>query len=226
MNWSTGSDKEWKTVDYFKEEIMNYYVIPDIHARADLLEKALDHLYNLEPDGGKIIFLGDYIDRGPENLKCLELVANPANNWDHVCLKGNHEDMFVGAYYKLNYYYDQEATNQIVFGGQLRQWVDWMQHLDMYHIVDDNIFVHAAWDSSKSPEDQTEEMMMWSRYRKGEAFYGTKFLTHGHTPCDTGPLLAPNRCDLDCGAFFSDRLVIGVYVRDKKGPQEFIEINT
>ena len=48
---------------------MNYYAIPDIHGQNDLLQKALAFIYGKNPNGCKIIFLGDYIDRGTENAQ-------------------------------------------------------------------------------------------------------------------------------------------------------------
>jgi len=41
--------------------ITQYYVIPDIHGMSGLLRDALSTIYAENPDGGKIIFLDDYI---------------------------------------------------------------------------------------------------------------------------------------------------------------------
>jgi len=75
---------------------MKYYVFPDIHGRNDLLQAALSFVYEQNPNGGKIVFLGDYIDRGSDNVGVLETVMNPPEGWEFVTLKGNHESMFVG----------------------------------------------------------------------------------------------------------------------------------
>ncbi len=79
-------------------EAKNYYVIPDIHGHNRLLQKALGHLYREHPDGGSIIFLGDYIDRGVDNAGVLRTVMNPPENWKFTCLMGNHEEMFIDSY--------------------------------------------------------------------------------------------------------------------------------
>jgi serine/threonine protein phosphatase 1 len=46
-----------------------YYCFPDIHGCNSVLKTALQTVYDCNPEGGKIIFLGDYIDRGPDNYQ-------------------------------------------------------------------------------------------------------------------------------------------------------------
>ena len=65
-----------------------YYCIPDLHGRKDLLDKALEALYEQNPNGGKIVFLGDYIDRGDDSLGVVRTVMNPPEGWEFVCLMG------------------------------------------------------------------------------------------------------------------------------------------
>ncbi|MDP7152568.1 MAG: metallophosphoesterase [Paracoccaceae bacterium] len=68
------------------------YVIPDIHGHADKLAHALDLI---EADGGpdaKIVFLGDYIDRGPDSKGVLQhLIDGHAAGRNWTFLKGNHD---------------------------------------------------------------------------------------------------------------------------------------
>ena len=77
---------------------MRYYVIADIHGEAELLRKALTSLYEWNPKGGKIIFLGDYIDRGPDAKGVCDIVMNPPEGWEFIALMGNHEEMFVNSF--------------------------------------------------------------------------------------------------------------------------------
>lgn len=71
------------------------YVIGDIHGQREMLEAALSRI---EADGGKdarIVFLGDYVDRGPDSRGVIDLLASglaAGRNW--VCLRGNHDRMF------------------------------------------------------------------------------------------------------------------------------------
>lgn len=71
------------------------YAIGDIHGQIGQLEQALALI---ERDGGpdaRIVFLGDYVDRGPDSRAVLERLRQgvaAGRNW--TCLKGNHDRMF------------------------------------------------------------------------------------------------------------------------------------
>lgn len=64
------------------------FVVGDIHGCYDLLMKALDAL-SFDPTRDRLFSCGDLIDRGPDNVKCLNLLFEP---W-FASVKGNHEDM-------------------------------------------------------------------------------------------------------------------------------------
>jgi len=207
-----------------------YYVIPDLHGRYDLLQKALKYIYKKQSTG-KIIFLGDYIDRGTQNVDVLLTVMNPPDGWEFVTLKGNHEQIFCMAFDdpKTYHYYDDNAVREISKDPRLklRQVFDWIKTLPILHIVGKNIFAHAFYDTDLGPEEQDEEDVMWSRYADAEAFVHPKgyHLTHGHTPRKNGPLTAPRRTNLDCGAAYYGRLVIAEYEEKIAGPVNFVEFN-
>ena len=71
------------------------YAIGDIHGQLEMLEEALARI---EADGGpeaRVVFLGDYVDRGPESRGVIELLSQglaAGRNW--TCLLGNHDRMF------------------------------------------------------------------------------------------------------------------------------------
>src|ERR671923_509758 len=75
---------------------MRSYVIGDIHGCLDELGHLIEGL-PLAP-GDRLVFLGDYIDRGPDSKGVvsflLELEKDPAA-YELVFLKGNHEDMLL-----------------------------------------------------------------------------------------------------------------------------------
>ncbi|MGZ9809571.1 metallophosphoesterase [Pseudoroseicyclus sp. H15] len=72
------------------------FAVGDIHGQLAELEKALARI---EAEGGpdaRIIFLGDYTDRGPDSKGVLErLSAGMAEGRNWLCLKGNHDRMFL-----------------------------------------------------------------------------------------------------------------------------------
>ncbi|QEN91115.1 metallophosphoesterase [Labrys sp. KNU-23] len=76
---------------------MNYDVIGDIHGHADALHRLLARLDYRERDGAyrhasrKAIFLGDFIDRGPEQVEVLSVVRAMAAAGTARAVMGNHE---------------------------------------------------------------------------------------------------------------------------------------
>lgn len=71
------------------------YAIGDIHGQSDMLDETLARV---EADGGKdarIVFLGDYTDRGPDSPGVLDrLIKGQAAGRDWITLMGNHDRMF------------------------------------------------------------------------------------------------------------------------------------
>jgi len=76
-------------------EGVRIYAIGDIHGRADLLDRMLDHIdADLTANPVRIgirVFLGDYIDRGPASREVLDRLVAHSRAGRSVFLKGNHE---------------------------------------------------------------------------------------------------------------------------------------
>ncbi|GGH28161.1 serine/threonine protein phosphatase 1 [Cribrihabitans marinus] len=70
------------------------YAIGDIHGQSGMMDEALARI---EADGGadaRVVFLGDYTDRGPDSRGVLDrLVAGLAEGRDWIALRGNHDRM-------------------------------------------------------------------------------------------------------------------------------------
>lgn len=214
-----------------------YYCFPDVHGQANLLKKALDFVYRENPDGGKIIFLGDYIDRGYDHKTVLETVMYPPEKWEFICLKGNHEDMFLQSYDKRSEFFDMNVLLEYYTGPGLmyydtvhknfpKEIVEWMRSLKLFHFEGNNVFAHAYYNAYTLPEMQDPDQVMWQRFDDWTTFaspLNNLYLTHGHTPRKNGPVKSPNRVNLDCGACFYQRFVIGEYFEGVTGPVAFHE---
>lgn len=218
-----------------------YYCFPDIHGCSKLLKDALSFVYNQNTNGGKIIFLGDYIDRGPDNFGVLQTVMNPPEGWEFITLLGNHELMFIDSYMNGTQFYDVKAAQDIAQFSQdefimydhIRQSIDrsiieWMSNLKVCHIEDKNVFAHAFYDDKRKPDEQVTRDAVWMRMDDWMTFQNTNqdlYLTHGHTPRKHGPVKSPNRVNLDCGAVFYGRFVIAEYYNNVQGPVAFHEFH-
>ena len=70
-----------------------FYAVGDLHGCFDLLETLLSRI---DPNHDQqIVFLGDYVDRGPDTARVLALLFELTQTrvGQVVCLKGNHEKM-------------------------------------------------------------------------------------------------------------------------------------
>ena len=76
-----------------------YYAIGDIHGRLDLLKNITTliikdiKLNNISSP--ILVFLGDYIDRGPESKKVIEFLLEIKQKFKCIFLMGNHEDLLL-----------------------------------------------------------------------------------------------------------------------------------
>lgn len=74
------------------------YVVGDIHGERGLLERLLAELPFIGPDDS-LVFLGDYLDRGPDSRGVIEVLRRLPEKTAGtlVCLRGNHEDALLRA---------------------------------------------------------------------------------------------------------------------------------
>ncbi|MFG1462077.1 metallophosphoesterase family protein [Xanthobacter sp. DSM 24535] len=215
------------------------YAIADLHGRFDLLQSALERIEN-DSQCGTVVFLGDYVDRGPQSRQIIErLMAGPSNGWRWVCLKGNHEVMMVDALQEKSTgeawianggvatleSYSSEGHplgNNTASGAHIK----WLECLPMIYADGDRIFVHAGVDPTRSIADQTEATLLWRRWGRDEDYeHPAGHVVHGHTPFPKGPILLGGRTNLDTGAVKTGRLVVGVFDNAVPGgPVRFLEI--
>jgi serine/threonine protein phosphatase 1 len=82
-------------------EGIRVYAISDIHGCADLLQQMFRVIdKDLTTIGDKRalhLFLGDYIDRGPDSCRTLDLLIDRAARHEAIFLKGNHEAILIDA---------------------------------------------------------------------------------------------------------------------------------
>lgn len=116
------------------------FVIGDIHGSFDLLEKLLTYW---NPEEEQLVFLGDYIDRGPDSLKVLKKVIELSDQYDIVTLCGNHEQIF------LNWLDKPEEVSQFYFNQKVGGIATVQSFLDVpdLNIASDNFSVKELTES-------------------------------------------------------------------------------
>ena len=97
------------------------YAIGDVHGRADALERMFDQLEQraeseARPGGPPLaIFLGDYVDRGPQSDRVLDLlISGRPHGYERKHLKGNHEQAIRYSQKSLNILRDVIGAAEVV----------------------------------------------------------------------------------------------------------------
>lgn len=205
------------------------FVFGDIHGCLEELE-ALVSRANDYAKGQKHtkIFLGDYVDRGPDSRGVIEYLMNlPGNN---VFLRGNHEQMFLDAIDALY------VENWLRNGGEQtlasypdsaidRSHVNWMNSLKLCHQDDLRYYVHAGVRPSVPLRQQDAQDQLWIRKEfvtHDKQF--EKYVVHGHTVESTMPVIKINRCNLDTGGVFGYNFTVGVFDDENESPIDIIQV--
>jgi predicted MPP superfamily phosphohydrolase len=141
--------------------------IGDIHGHADKLEALLLKLGYTISNGvyahpeRKVLFVGDYIDRGPKIRETLEIIKTMVDSENAIALMGNHE------YNALCFHFQEtegghlrkhEIKNIIQHYETLKQfqnrqdeyemYLEWFKTLPLYYESENFKAVHACWDNS------------------------------------------------------------------------------
>lgn len=225
------------------------YAIGDIHGCLEELNSLLDKIQEdnkaanlaasiFETSGGdnrqpaaSLIFLGDYVDRGPDSRGVIErLTALKKHAPDTIFLKGNHEALMLD--YLSN---PHETEHWLDWGGEetLKSYgvspvtgrtnedlaatlkgnfpenhASFLQSLDLMHLEGDYLFVHAGLRPGVALNEQQEEDLLWVRkkfHKMNASDRPEQVVVHGHQPVEK-PLDAGWRIDVDTGACWSGRL--------------------
>ncbi|ANQ51450.1 phosphoesterase [Flammeovirga sp. MY04] len=142
-----------------------YDLIGDIHGHADELEQLLTQLHYQKIDGiyqhpsRKIIFVGDFIDRGPKIRETLEIVKPMVDHGHAIAVMGNHEynaicfhlHKFSGGHLRphliKNIIQHYETLKQFQNRQkEYEEYIEWFLTLPLYYENDDLRVVHACWD--------------------------------------------------------------------------------
>lgn len=206
------------------------YAIGDIHGRRDLLDTLLDLIDADATARGacaKIVFTGDYVDRGPQSRGVIErLMAGPRRPGDvFVPLRGNHDDLFIQAVtigdglpdwaWEMfwgtigSYGWTRETLDRT--DDRLHTHAAFLAGLPLTHDDGINLFVHAGIRPGVPLDRQTTHDLTWIR----EGFLDhagalPRLIVHGHTIMGDRPVVTANRVSIDTGAYKSGILTAAV----------------
>ena len=194
------------------------FIIGDIHGCLDMLEKLMDKI-TWSPDKDRLIFLGDYIDRGENPKGVVDYILDLTRRSSLVeCLKGNHEAMLLdfltgrdrfmfiinGGWKTLESYGMYESSeDDSAIPSEHR---NFYESLKLYVELEDYYVVHAGFKPGLDIKKQTEDEMLWIRksFVSSDFDFGKKII-FGHTPFKE-PLIMQNKIGLDTGAVYGNSL--------------------
>lgn len=196
--------------------------IGDMHGNFDKLLSVFRKV-QFRPEKDLLILLGDYVDRGPENMRCLRWAMEMSEKENVIALRGNHEQMML-AYYVLGGQYSDiwlpnggSATKREMDVWRerepdaLKKVLAFILQRPFYHQLTaggkEYIFCHAGLKPGVPLEEQEEEDLLWIRGEFYQYYRGDAIVVVGHTPTEyiedggTTPLRHGNIIIMDTGSF-------------------------
>ena len=211
------------------------YAIGDIHGRVDLLLRLLDRIRDdmaAQSDGRRtrLVFLGDYIDRGDESRAVLETLSRlrGEDKTPAVFLRGNHEEMCLrflddpvdarawlkwGGEQTLASYgvppptHNAEDAALVAARDRLRDAIEphlgFLNALETHWVSGSVVFSHAGVMPGLPLDEQPPDRMVHG-HPSGlcDMPMPGHLVVHGHFD-STEPVLLPGRSCVDTGAYYS-----------------------
>jgi serine/threonine protein phosphatase 1 len=194
------------------------FAIGDIHGCYDRL-KALMEKIPIDCSRDTLVFIGDYIDRGPHSVEVVDYLIHLKKRVPEVIfLKGNHEDMldkFITGADRFTYLLNggQQTLDSYLTKPVQSEFfpippdhMEFFKSLRLFYETEEFIFVHAGLRPRVPLKSQNTEDLLWIRNK----FVSTKYdfgkrVIFGHTPLKK-PLVEPNKIGIDTGAVYGNVL--------------------
>ena len=172
--------------------------IGDIHGCSTALRTLLENV-KAGPDD-HVIFLGDYVDRGPDSKDVIDQILALKEHTKITCLRGNHEVVMNAARKSMA---DECRWLTPTYGGastlasygttQLSEIPAehklFLDRLLPFHETATHIFVHANLHPRRSLQDQTDDFLYWEHLSRPVAHQSGKVMVCGHTAQADGQIL-------------------------------------
>ena len=197
--------------------------VGDIHGEWDKFMSLYEKI-RFNPDEDLLIFLGDYIDRGPKPLHVLDFMYEHRNDKNMIMLRGNHEQMLIN-------YYKYDNKSWLFNGGNkgrkmlerqkkdmFEECLRFLDSLPLYHHMiykgKEMFFCHAGVLPGVPLNEQDESDLLWIREEFFEVYDGDALVVVGHTPVTyldypPEPLFFKDRniIMVDTGSFMDDGFI-------------------
>ncbi len=192
---------------------MRTLAIGDIHGMSGALDALMEAAAPTPDD--VLIFMGDYVDRGPDSKGVLDRLIAWSQRLQMVCLRGNHELMMTAARHgrdDLRMWLSvggAQALASYGSGGRAtladvppEHWTFLEERCGDYFETDSHIFVHANLHPDVELADQPDSMLFWEFLNTSIDHVSGKTVICGHTSQRSGvPLVWKNTVCIDTHAY-------------------------
>jgi serine/threonine protein phosphatase 1 len=187
---------------------MSTFAISDVHGRRHELELLMAYIDCSTAD--TLVFLGDYIDRGPDSRGVIEkLIELETVMPDVHFLRGNHEDMAIAARVddEVRNFWIKHGGDKTLesypYGIPIAHW-RFIERLNNYIEMDESIFVHACLDGELAMECQQDEVLIWKKLRKPIHHFSGKKIYCGHSMQRSGyPAIKGSARCIECSGWLT-----------------------
>ena len=167
--------------------------IGDIHGCLTALDALLEFI-DLQP-ADTLIFLGDYVDRGPDSSGVLHRLLELSTRQNTIFLRGNHDLWMERAREDREWFVSWfargvggvETLNSYgTFADVPRSHWQFLDDLAEYYETETEIFVHGAVDAELEMSEQREQVLLWERINTQAPHFSGKRIICGHTSQKSG----------------------------------------
>lgn len=209
--------------------------IGDIHGYYYTLISLIQNL-NIDFEKDKVIFLGDYIDRGKYPLKTVLAIQdlNVKHPQNVICLKGNHEDMCCRYYFNSDRMWSwngyERSFQEIESYEKKDELLSWMNSLPVRYETENYCFCHSGnWSIEKIPGYDVIQCLWdrdWLRYGLLNNCNKKKPIVFGHTPHFEPTYYGENIC-IDTGICYPNQGCgkLTAVILKYSHPDEFVTVN-
>ena len=177
---------------------MALFAIGDIHGHLQSLQ-ALLGAHEFSSDD-VIVFLGDYVDKGPEVAGTLEFLSQLSERENFVFLRGNHDQMFIDAYRdstKVTLWECLAGDSPLIsYGaGSSKEVLKLIpeshvlfleEHCKDYYETDKFILVHGGIQSHLSPAEDDIDHLYWLTLSVAAPHFSGRTVVCGHSSQESG----------------------------------------
>ncbi len=196
------------------------FAVGDIHGCFEQLKELVENQLILNRTD-KLVFLGDYIDRGTKSKEVVDFIINlKTNGYNITSLLGNHEQMLLDAYCDENNIslWMQNGGAETLNSFHIKspkeideKYIDFLKNLPYYFSSAEFLFVHAGFNDNAIDPYEDKYSMIWNSTKYySNSLLIDKTIIHGHRPitlnsCIQRVMTKQKVINIDTGCVYKDK---------------------